>query len=101
MYCRYSANSTLRPLYGLRCRPERNPSTMVLAFSSSVPRRAMTAGSRNLPSLACILHPALRHRHGVQQPIDDGVGGDALGVGVEGRPDPVTQDRPWERPGVP
>ena len=47
MYWRYSANSTLNPLNGLRCSPVRNPSTMVRARSSSVPRRATTAGSRN------------------------------------------------------
>src|SRR6266480_2439157 len=47
MYWRYSANSTLKPLNGLRWRPERNPSTIVRALSSSVPRRATTAGSRN------------------------------------------------------
>ena len=49
MYWRYSANSTLKPLNGLRCRPERKPSTTVRALSSSVPSRATTAGSRNRP----------------------------------------------------
>ena len=46
MYCRYSANSTLKPLNGLRCRPVRKPSTIVRALRSSVPSRAITAGSR-------------------------------------------------------
>src|ERR1700674_1112530 len=95
MYCRYSANSTLKPLKGLRCSPERKPSTIVLALSSSVPRRAMTAGSRNcrVRVLVDTLQAALGHRHGVQQPIDDRVRGDALGLGVEIGHDPVPQNR--------
>ena len=52
MYWRYSANSTLKPLKGLRCRPERKPSTIVRALSSRVPSRATTAGSRNGRSCA-------------------------------------------------
>ena len=56
MYCRYSANSTLKPLKGLRCRPEMKPSTTVRALSSSVPSRATTAGSRNCRSRALAGH---------------------------------------------
>src|SRR5712664_3042052 len=92
MYCRYSANSTLKPLKGLRCRPERNPSTIVRAFSSSVPRRATTAGSRNGRSCAVQgigLHPALRDRDRAEQTLDDRVRGDALRLGVEVRHDAV------------
>src|SRR5712692_6736715 len=99
MYCRYSANSTLKPLKGLRWSPERKPSTIVLALSSSVPRRAMTAGSRNCRSRVLVdtLQAALWHRHSVQQPIDDSVRGDALGLGVEVGHDPVPKDRLGER----
>src|SRR3954447_26576418 len=100
MYCRYSANSTLNPLNGLRCRPDRNPSTMVRAFSSSVPMRATTAGSRNGRSCAVQgtgLHPALGQRHALDQPIDDRVGVDTFGLGVEIRHDAVPQDRLGER----
>src|SRR5690348_8304476 len=100
MYWRYSANSTLNPLNGLRCRPERKPSTIVRAFSSSVPRRATTAGSRNWRSRATgatALHSALGDRHGLEQKIDDGVGIDALGLGVEVRHNPVPQDRLGQR----
>src|SRR5215471_2865221 len=89
MYWRYSANSTLNPLNGLRCNPERNPSTIVRAFSSSVPRRATTAGSRNGRSCAvhgdiaagpigAASHPAAWDGHGVEQPLDDRVGVDTL-----------------------
>src|SRR5262249_23269621 len=99
MYCRYSANSTLKPLNGLRCSPERKPSTIVRALSSSVPRRATTAGSRNGASDAVqgTLHPALRNRHGLEQPIDDRVGVDALGLGVEVGHDAVAKDRLGQR----
>src|SRR5215510_15843665 len=94
MYCRYSANSTLNPLNGLRWRPVRNPSTIVRAFSSSVPSRATTAGSRNGRSVAAqgMLHPALGDRHAFEQTVDDRVRVDALGFGVEVRHDPVAQD---------
>ena len=109
MYCRYSANSTLKPLKGLRCSPERKPSTIVLAFSSSVPRRAMTAGSRNAGRSTGPLRTARvaprRPRYiplfgtgtASEQPIDDRVRRDALGFGVEVRHDPVAQNRLGER----
>src|SRR5476651_442012 len=95
MYSRYSANSTLKPLNGLRCRPESNPSTTVRAFSSSVPSRETTAGSRNGRSCAVhgMLHPALGRRHGLDQLVDDRVGVDPLRLSVEVGHDPVTQDR--------
>src|SRR5215471_5419492 len=94
MYWRYSANSTLKPLNGLRWRPERNPSTTVRAFSSRLLRRATTAGSRNWRSrtLDAMLHPALRQRHGFEQPIDDGVRVDPFRLGVEIRHDAVPQN---------
>src|SRR5918995_6777750 len=91
MYCRYSANSTLKPLNGLRCRPDSSPSTIVLAFSSRVPSRATTAGSRK--GRSGTLHPALRQRHRFNQAIDDGVGIDTLRLGVEVGDDAVAQDR--------
>src|SRR3954471_11199894 len=117
MYWRYSANSTLNPLNGLRCRPDRNPSTMVRAFSSSVPRRATTAGSRKGRSCAVQgviriadcgwrtadwdvadwSHSTLRRRHALEQPIDDRVGVDALRLGVEVRHDAVAEDWFGER----
>src|SRR5438874_12725439 len=55
MYWRYSANSTLNPLNGLLCSPDKKPSTIVRAFGSSVPRRATTAGSRNSRSRVFVL----------------------------------------------
>src|SRR5581483_7491163 len=96
MYCRYSANSTLKPLNGLRCSPDRKPSTMVRALSSSVPRRATTAGSRNwrsraLPAMP--LHPALRHRHRFEEALDDRVRVDPLGLRVEVGHHAMAQDR--------
>src|SRR5262245_39038870 len=96
MYWRYSANSTLNPLKGLRCKPERTPSTIVLALSSRVPRRATTAGSRNWRSaVGCgiALHSALWNRNRFEQPLHDRVGVDALGFGVEVGHHTVTQDR--------
>src|SRR6185436_5981821 len=95
-YCRYSANSTLKPLNGLRCRPERKPSTTVLAFSSSVPRRATTAGSRNRSSpgratlammpprneyARCLDETAFRGGHRLEQLGHDAVGREPLGLG--------------------
>src|SRR6185436_10019980 len=99
MYWRYSANSTLKPLNGLRWSPVRKPSTMVRAFSSSVPSRATTAGSRNGRSVGAqgMLHPALGNRHALEQAIDDRVGVDALGFGVKVRHDAVPEDRLGER----
>src|SRR3954463_13446276 len=99
-YWRYSANSTLKPLNGLRCSPDRKPSTMVRAFSSRVPRRATTAGSRNWRSRvlgAIVLHPALRHRHALEQPLDDRVRVDPLGLRVEVGHHAVAEDRLGER----
>src|SRR5918999_3105612 len=97
-YCRYSANSTLKPLNGLRCRPDRNPSTMVRAFRSSVLRRAMTAGSRNRSSpgrtwVAMGLQTALRYGNLLEQARDDAVGVDAFGFRVEVRHDAVPENR--------
>src|SRR6476660_5782836 len=104
MYCRYSANSTLNPLYGLRCRPERNPSTTVRAFSSIDPSRAMTDGSRKRRSrldgpaaiewtgIATRLaeksgEAAPRGGHRFDQPVHQDVGGDFLGLGIKVRDD--------------
>src|SRR5580765_8048328 len=100
MYWRYSANSTLKPLNGLRCSPVRNPSTIVRARSSSVPRRATTAGSRNWrerASGAIGLHPALRNRNGLEQPLDDRIGVDAFRLRVEVRHHAMPQDGLRER----
>src|SRR6478735_479495 len=100
MYCRYSANSTLKPLKGLRCSPVRNPSTIVRARSSSVPRRATTAGSRNWREReagAMGLHPALGDWNRFEQTLDDRVGVDALRFRVEIRHHAVPEDRLGER----
>src|SRR3954454_24982574 len=100
MYCRYSANSTLKPLYGLRCSPERNPSTTVRAFSSIVPSRVRTAGSRKRTSRevgAAMLHAAARDGNSLEQPIDDLIGGHPLGLGVEVRDDAMPQHRAGQR----
>src|SRR2546427_3245087 len=97
-YCRYSSNSTLNPLNGLRWSPERNPSTTVRAFSSSVPSLAMTAGSRNRSSpgrawLGMGLQAALGDRNCLEQPRHDAIRVDALGFCIEVRNDSVPQDR--------
>src|SRR5262245_59670035 len=100
MYWRYSANSTLNPLNGLRWRPDNRPSTTVRAFSSSVLRRETTAGSRNGRSCAVQgigLHPALGRRHGLDQLVDDCVGIDPFGLRVEVRHDAVPEDGLRER----
>ena len=67
------------PLIGLRCRPARKPSTTVRAFSSIVPSRAMTAGSRNRRSRggrggAIGYIPLCGSRHGLEQALDERVG---------------------------
>src|SRR5262245_10955195 len=105
MYWRYSANSTLKPLKGLRWRPERNPSTIVRALSSSVPRRATTAGSRNGRSCAVQgdirgcppSHSTPRDGNRFEQPFDDRVGVDAFRFRVKVRHDAVAQNRLGER----
>src|SRR4051812_49899462 len=106
MYWRYSANSTLNPLYGLRCRPDRNPSTTVRAFSSIVPSRAMIAGSRNLRSRVAerggmASHSAAGRRDRLEQPLDEVVGRDALRLRIEVRDHAMTKHGLRQRLDVP
>src|SRR6478736_6872474 len=106
-YCLYSANSAEKPLSGLRCSPERKPSTMVRARSSRLPSRAMTAGSRKRSSPGRLtrivesgVEAAARRRHRLEQARDDRVGVDALGLGIEVGDDAVTKDRRRQRANV-
>src|SRR6478736_7851298 len=106
-YCRDSANSAEKPLSGLRCNPERKPSTMVLARSSRLPSRAMTAGSRKRSSPGRLtriggsgVEAAARRRHRLEQARDDRVGVDALGLGVEVGDDAMAQDGRRQRANV-
>src|SRR6185369_8938812 len=97
-YPRCSAKSTDAPKYGALCRPLMNPSTTARATSSRLPMRARTAGSMNrAPGIAwksCAMsHTRTRQRHGVEQTIDDRVGGHAFRLRVEVRDDTVAQHR--------
>src|SRR5690349_21451968 len=98
MYWRYSANSTLKPLNGLRWRPERKPSTTVRALSSIDPSRASTAGSRN--RRARMLQAAPRPGHRLDQPIDQRVGCNFFRLRVEIRDDAMPQNRMSQRTDV-
>src|SRR5262245_28867484 len=48
VYCRCWRNSTDCPKYGLRCMPDRKPSTMCRALNSSLAIRLTASGCKNL-----------------------------------------------------
>src|SRR5688572_18245306 len=74
------------------------PSTTARETRSRFPMRASTTGSMNrAPGMAWIStatsHSRSGPRHGLEQPIDDGVGRHAFGLRVEVRDDAVAEDR--------
>src|SRR5579885_1616232 len=139
------ANSTLKPMYGLRCRPCRKPSTTARARSSTLSRREKNSGSASsrvsiIASFSCPFtssprshaprgnagfgtlcvpygttparrgasHPAVptqsvgtrkSHllRHGGEEALDQHVGIDLVGAGVEVEHQPVPQHRRRQR----
>ena len=100
-YCRYSANSTLKPLNGLLCNPARNPSTTVRARNSIEPIRAMRDGSRKRSSppdaFIGMLHLTPRRRDRFEKLSHQLVGIDILRLRVEVRDDSVAKNRRCQR----
>src|SRR5262245_51918369 len=102
-YSRCSANSTLKPWYGLRWSPEMNPSTMSRAFTSSRAIFERNLGSRYFLGSedfggSCILQArGCMDRRVGKETVDDGARRHALGLGAEVRQDPVPQHRVGHR----
>src|SRR6202453_3669025 len=113
-YLRYSANSTLDPLCGLRCWPDMLPDIGRRACNWLRESRASTTGSRKscllcfTPWRPCVSHfkhpcglfkhPCGLHLGGVRagfldETLDDFAAGDALGLGMEARQDAVHEHR--------
>src|SRR3954470_18523031 len=82
-YSRCCRNSTDCPKYGLRCIPERKPSTMCRARTSSREMRLIASGCKNLfePGIAGEL--VFLGGCAGDQAIDDLVGADAVALGGE------------------
>src|SRR5687768_6663086 len=83
--------------------PLMKPSTTFRASSSRLLIRASTFGSTNRAPgrMECSisrpkLHAALRHRHGVEQLVDDAIGGHTLRLRVEVREHAVAEHRMGE-----
>src|SRR5262245_37083825 len=82
-YSRCCRNSIDCPKYGLRCIPERNPSTMCRARTSSRAIRLIASGCKNLfePGIAGEL--VFLGGSAGDQAVDDLVGGHAVALGRE------------------
>src|SRR5688572_19387896 len=112
VYSRCSANSTLKPWYGLLCMPETKPSTMWRALRSRRVILLRTFGSRKPGFLVAMDHPrgCAGLRRDLRQPrlllevrllggdhleqlVDDLVRGDALRLGREVGDDAVAKHR--------
>ena len=101
MYCRYSANSTLKPLNGTAVQAgqkafDDGPGFAVRACRGAPRPPDRGTGVRAAPAAIAYI-PLFGHRHGLEQALDDGVGVDALRLGVEVRHDAVAQDRLRQR----
>src|SRR5688572_29352707 len=95
-YSRCCRNSTDCPKYGLRCIPERKPSTMCRARISSRAIRLIASGCKNLfePGIAGEL--VFLGGGAGDEAIDDLVSGDAVALSGEIDDEAVAQDRPGE-----
>src|SRR4051812_4318531 len=96
-YSRCCRNSTDCPKYGLRCIPERKPSTMCRARISSREMRLIASGCKNLfePGIAGEL--VFLGGSAGDQSVDDLVGADSVALGGEIDDQAVTQHRLRER----
>src|SRR5207237_6921481 len=83
VYLRCCRNSTDCPKYGLLCIPERNPSTMCRARTSSREMRLIASGCKNLfePGIAGEL--VFLGGGAGDQSFDDLIGADAVALGRE------------------
>src|SRR5262245_57237000 len=99
-YSRCSANSTLEPRNGLRCRPEIQPSTTSLAFSSRPSTRSRTLGSKYRRESLVTQGLASRRRDRAEQVVDQAVRGVALRLRAVRRDQAVAQDGVRDRPDV-
>src|SRR3954464_5817742 len=96
-YSRCCKNSTDCPKYGLLCIPERKPSTMCRARTSSREMRLIASGCKNLfePGIAGKL--VFLGGGAGDQAIDNLVGADAVAVGGEIDDQAVPQHGPGQR----
>ena len=76
-------NSTDCPKYGLRCIPDRKPSTMCRARRSSREMRAIASGCKNLLESGITRKLVFFGGSNLDQAIDDVVGGYAFAFGGE------------------
>src|SRR5688572_33090099 len=91
-YSRCWRNSIDCPKYGLRCAPERKPSTMCLARRSIRAMRWMASGCKNLLEAGIAGQFVFLGRSDLKQAIDDLVGGHAFAFGREVDDQPMPQD---------
>src|SRR5580698_8987318 len=96
-YSRCCANSTDWPKYGLRCRPDRKPSTTLRARISSRAIRATASGGKNLREVWVTGQLAFLRGSRFNQLLDDMVRRDPFALGREIDHDPVPQNRSGQR----
>src|SRR5436190_14463888 len=92
VYSRCWRNSTDCPKYGLLCIPERNPSTMCRARTSSREIRLIASGCKNLFEPGIARELVFLGGGAGNQSIDDLVGADAVALGGEVDNQAVPQD---------
>src|SRR5579872_2379928 len=91
-YSRCCTNSTDCPKYGLRCKPDRNPSTTFRACSSSREIREMASGCKNLLESRVTRQLAFLRGGFLNQPLDHLVGRDPFTFGREVGDDAMSHD---------
>src|SRR5215467_807871 len=91
-YSRCCTNSTDCPKYGLRCRPDRNPSTTFRACNSSRAIRETASGCKNLLESRVTRELAFLRGGFLNQPLDHFVGRNAFALGREIGDDAVPHD---------
>src|SRR3954468_5350323 len=90
-YSRCCTNSTDWPKYGLRCRPARNPSTILRARTSNREIREISSGCKNLRESRVTGQIAFLGRSRLEQTLDDAVRRHPVTFGGEVGHDPVPQ----------
>src|SRR5436189_714300 len=96
-YSRCCRNSTDCPKYGLLCIPERNPSTMCRARTSSREMRLIASGCKNLFEPGIARELVFLGGGAGDQSFDDLIGADTVALGGEVHDEAVSQDRPGQR----
>src|SRR5260370_22879185 len=91
-YSRCCTNSTDWPKYGLRCSPDRNPSTTSRAWSSSRDIREMASGCKNLLESRVTRQLTFLRGGFLDQPLDHLVGRNAFAFGRKVGDDAVPHD---------